>query len=77
MPNNHASVLMNFSDKEVRNELKKKLFKLITTVRHFFQNDELGKRMTKHFMESRLLRKKIFQRLVQNFAKYMKEIDVE
>ncbi len=77
MPNKHASVLMNFSDKEVRNELKKRLFKVITAVRNFFQNDELGKRMTEHFMASRLLRKKIFQRLVQNFAKYMKEIDVE
>ncbi len=77
MPNIYASVLMNFSDREVRNELKKKFIHLVGTVRNFFMNDELGKRMTTHFMESRLLRKKIFKRLVENFAKYMKQIDVE
>ncbi len=77
MPNIHASVLLNFSDKEVRNELKKKFIHLVAGLRNFFMNDELGKRMTEHFMKARLIRKQVFKRLVQNFAKYVKEIDVE
>ncbi len=73
----HASVLMNFSDREVRNELKKKFIQVVAGLRHFFMNDELGMRMTAHFMKARAIRKDVFKRLVKTFAKYMKEIDVE
>ncbi len=68
---------MNFSDKEVRNELKKKFIKLVALIRNFFMNDELGKRMTEHFMAAREIRKKIFKRMARNLATYIKEIDVE
>ncbi len=75
--NINASVLMNFSDREVRNELKKKFIQLVAGLRNFFMNDELGMRMTTHFMKARAIRKDVFKRLVQSFAKYMKEVDVE
>ncbi len=67
----------DFSDKEVRKELKKKFINFVAMLRNFFINDELGKRMAEHFMKARQIRKKIFGRLTKRFAQYLKEIDVE